>query len=111
MLEYVHEFIRALLFSVIVESVTVVLLCRFFKQDRRAIFVAAFGTLCTIPYVWFVFPTLFWYSSALATMIGEGFAFLFEAFFYKMIGRLSWRLAFLFSLVANAASYFLFKLL
>ncbi len=109
MLEYVHAFLGALVFSAAIEGIVVWLLCRAFKKDPRIAWIAVFGTLCTIPYVWFVFPTLFWYSAALIVFLGEGFAFLLEAFFYRSIGKLSWRMALWFSLAANAASYFLFK--
>ena len=109
MLAYVYQFGHALLFSVIVESVVVFLLCLFFKKDKRTALLAGLGTMFTIPYVWFVFPTIFWYSSTLGISLAEGFAFLFEVAIYKVFGKISWRYAFLFSLVANAGSYFLGK--
>lgn len=109
MLVYVHQFLNALTFSVIVESFVVLLLCIYFKRDKRIFLVATLGTLCTIPYVWFIFPTLFWYSSSTAIYVGEGFAFIFEAILYKVLGKLSWKQALIFSLLANGASYFLGK--
>jgi hypothetical protein len=111
MLTYVYQFLQALLFSVVVESIVIVLLCRIFKRDTKIFLVAILGTLLTIPYVWFIFPTLFWYSSTLSLYLAEGFAFLFEAILYKVIGKLSWKHALLFSFLANCASYFLGKIL
>lgn len=110
MLDYVHQFLGALTFSVVVESLVVLFLCTALKKDKRIFLIAAFGTMCTIPYVWFVFPTLFWYSSSLTVYLGEGFAFLFEAILYKTIGKLSWKDALVFSFLANLASYFLGKI-
>jgi hypothetical protein len=109
MLIYVYQFLDSLLFSVIVEMVVVLGLCFLFKKDKRIAIIAGLGTCLTIPYVWFVFPTLFWYSAGTAIYLAEGFAFLVEAILYKVIGKLSWRQVLLFSLLANVASYFLGK--
>ena len=109
MLDYVHQFLDSLTFSVVVESLVVLFLCILFKKDKRIFLVAVLGTSCTIPYVWFVFPTLFWYSSMLSIYVGECFAFLFEAVLYKVLGKLSWKHALLFSFLANVSSYFLGK--
>lgn len=111
MLSYVFQFLQGLTFSVVVEILVVFLLCFAFKKDKRIALVAGLGTLCTIPYVWFVFPTLFWYSSDHGIYLAESFAFLFEMVLYKIVGKLSWRYAFLFSLLANTISFFLGKLL
>lgn len=110
MLDYVHNFLGGLIFSVVTESLVILLLCSLFKKDKRLFLIAALGTLCTIPYVWFVFPTLFWYSSGLIIWLGESFAFLFEAVLYKVLGKLTWKYALLFSFCANFASYFFGKI-
>lgn len=110
MLDYVQHFLNALIFSIVVESIIVFVLCVVFKKDKRIFLIAVLGTLCTIPYVWFVFPTLFWHSSPAIIYIGEGFAFLFEALLYKILGKLSWKDALLFSFLANITSYFLGKI-
>ncbi len=89
MLTYVYQFLDALLFSVAVESVVILLLCIGLKKDKKVVFIAGLGTLCTIPYVWFVFPTFFWYSASGAFYIAEAFAFLFEALLYKVLGKLN----------------------
>ena len=110
MLEYVHNFIGALAFSIFVECLVVVGLSFLLRKDKSLFLVAALGTVCTIPYVWFVFPTIFWYSGSLIVWVGEGLAFVVEAFLYKFVGRLTWRYALLFSLLANLASYALGKI-
>ena len=107
MLSYLYQFLHALLFSVVVESIVVLALCIFFKKNKKIALLAIGGTILTIPYVWFVFPTLFWFSSLLNVCSGEGFAFLVEAVIYKLFGKVSWKFALLFSLLANCASYFL----
>ena len=107
MLEYVQQFLISLVFSIVVESVVVLALCVLLKKEKRIAWLAALGTVCTIPYVWFVFPTIFWYSASAALVVGEIGAFVFEAGIYKIFGKISWRDALIFSFIANAASYFL----
>ncbi len=111
MLAYVQHFLEASIFSIIVETAVVVLLCIITKKDVRISLVAGLGTLCTIPYVWFVFPTIFWYSSILIVLVGEIFAFLFETVLYKFIGKLTWANALLFSLIANLVSFIFWRML
>lgn len=111
MLTYVYTFLHALIFSATIEGLVVFGLASILKKNRRLWLIAVLGTMCTIPYVWFVFPTLLWYSSSFAVICAESFAFLFEALLYKVLGKLSWKYALVFSCVANAASYFLGKLL
>jgi hypothetical protein len=111
MLVYVTHFLWALFFTVTSEALIVLALCYFLKKDFRIAVISIFGNLCTVPYVWFVFPTIFWYSSGLILISGESFAFLFEAVLYKYLGKLTWKMALLFSLLANAASYLLWRLL
>lgn len=109
MLLYVHRFLLAASFSAIIEALVVLLLCFLFKKDSRISLVAVLGTICTEPYVWFVFPALFWYSSGLIVIAGEFTAFLFEAVLYKFLGKLTWKMALLFSFAANTISYLVWR--
>lgn len=111
MLLYVHRFLGALAFSIIIEAFVILLLCYFLKKDLRISYIAVLGTLCTEPYVWFIFPTIFWYSSNFITFSGELSAFLFEALLYKFLGKLTWKMALLFSFAANAISYVAWRFL
>jgi hypothetical protein len=111
MLVYTSNFLQALLFTIIIEAIVILLLCYLLKKDFRISIVSVLGNICTVPYVWFVFPAIFWYSSNLIVVSGESAAFLFEAVLYKFLGKLSWKMAFLFSLLANVASFFLGKFL
>lgn len=111
MLVYVSHFWGALLSTIIIEALAVAVLCYSLKKDFRIVTVSVLGNICTVPYVWFVFPTVFWYSSGLILISGESFAFLFEAVLYKYLGKLSWKMALLFSLIANLMSYLLWRLL
>jgi hypothetical protein len=111
MLTYVYQFLDALLFSCFVESIVILVLCCVYKINKRIVLLAGIGTLLTIPYVWFVFPTLFWYSSTLALYLAESFAFLVEVGVYVWLGKLSWKHAMIFSFLANSASYLLGKII
>lgn len=106
-LAYAHQFLLALAFSITVEGLIILVLCLLFKKDKRIAWIAVLGTVCTIPYVWFVCPTIFWYSLTTSIAVGEGGAFIFEAILYKVLGKLNWRYALIFSLLANASSYVL----
>ena len=116
MLAYVFQFFDSLAFSVIVESTVVYAIGKLVwkKEITNTKFIACLamiGTFMTIPYVWFVFPTLFWYSYSLSIILAEIFAFIVESFVYKYIGKLSWYQAFVLSLLANSASFFLGKII
>lgn len=67
--------------------------------------VAAVGTALTIPYVWFVFPTLFYASPLFIVAIGEAFAVVAETLLYRYAAEASWKFALACSCIANAASY------
>jgi hypothetical protein len=112
--ELVHRFLTSMVFTVVVEtSVLFFLLTYVFRRTHlkpsTILFAGFFASFATIGYVWFVFPAFFprnvslWWS--------EPFAFIVEAFFYRMYLKVSWREALILSLVANAASYFLGPLL
>lgn len=111
MLVYVTHFLWALLFTIAIEGLVVLALCYFLRKDFWITVISVFGNLCTVPYVWFIFPTVFWYSSSLIVISGELTAFLVEAIVYKLFGKLTWKMAFLFSLIANLASYLLWRFL
>lgn len=110
MLIYLHQFFLALVFSCVIESAVIFFLASVFKKRKIISLLAIFGTMFTIPYVWYVFPTLFWYNQTLVLVFGESFAFIVEACIYKYFGKISWKQAILFSFLANMASYYIWKL-
>lgn len=113
MLAYAYLFLKSLVFSCVVETSVAGTFVRVTKNGEvlRAVLVAIVGTALTIPYVWFVFPTLLYFSPIAIILVGETFAFLVEGFLYAYFCGLSLRFALLLSLVANLASYLLGKLL
>jgi hypothetical protein len=111
MLVYASRFWGALLSTIIIEAIIVLFICYFLKKDFRIAIISVLGNVCTVPYAWFVFPAVFWYSSHLVLITGESFAFLLEAVLYKYLGKLNWKMALMFSLLANVASYLLWRFL
>lgn len=114
MLTYVHQFLLSWAFTIVVETAVFIALVRIgFKIPRKRISTTKlllgglFASSITIPWVWFVFPVLFYSSITVAVAIGEAFAFVMEAIFYVFAFEFSVRRAILISLVANAASFLL----
>lgn len=112
---YIHFFLTALAFTVAVETALLYILLRSVFKNRIAsgdiFFAGAFASFATIPYVWFVFPyATFWTHNA-SLLVSEPFAFVVEAFFYNRYLKLGWRVALVVSLICNAASFLLGRLL
>lgn len=107
MLTYVYLFLGNLLFSCVVEAGLVGMLVHATKMANaaRVTVVAIVGTALTIPYVWFVFPTLLYSSPTAIILVGEMFAFTVEGLLYAYFCNLPLRVALLLSFIANLASY------
>ena len=113
---YVHRFISSLVFTDIVETITLIFLLRYvFKKHGvklwQTVFAGLYASFSTITYVWFVFPYLVNWPRSTAIIYAEISVFIIEAIFYKMVLRLNWRVAFTISLVCNLVSYFVGPLL
>ncbi|MBI5421350.1 MAG: hypothetical protein HZA35_03540 [Parcubacteria group bacterium] len=114
MLTYARHFFSALGFSIVIETIILLWIVRgVFRIKKegasfgRLVLVGFFATFATIPYVWYVFPVVFYDSWRKALILSEFFAVLVEAVFYKYILGLSWKRALSVSLVCNASSFFL----
>ena len=114
MLVYVHQFLLNWSFTLLVETVVFIVLVRWYfrisKVDvplTQLILGGIFASTITIPFVWFVFPILLYYSTVSAIAAGEIFAFVIEAIFYIFAFKFSLRQAVIISFVANASSFLL----
>lgn len=110
LLIYTHNFFTSLVFTDVVETITLFLLVRFALRKKGIatkdlIFAGLFASFATITYVWYVFPVMIPRSVMAPTFVSEPFVFLVEALFYRMYLRLSWKEALMVSLIANTASY------
>lgn len=111
-----HRFVSSLVFTSVVETVVLILLVLYLFRKQgielwRMVVVGVFASFSTIPYVWFVFPRLFVWPQTTAILFAELFAWIVEAVVYRVFLNLSWKQAFIISLLCNMASYFLGPLL
>jgi hypothetical protein len=109
--QYTHNFTISLIVTMTLECLTIFLLYKhFFKykmQDIKVILTTFFASFFTLPYVWFVFPTLFMWTRNTSLYYSEFFIFAIESIFYKYILKFSWKHAILASLLANLVSFYL----
>lgn len=117
LLDFTHSLLQSFLLTVAVEALVVLVVARkIFKKTanelsaQKLIGVGVFASFATLPYVWYVLPTLL-QPFTLAIAVGEMFAVVVEATFYAGVLPLSRKEAVLLSVAANAASYFLGKLI
>lgn len=116
-LSFTYAFLRSLLFTVVVETATILVIARkVFKKSAdnvstgKLVTVGIYASLVTLPYVWYVFPSLL-RSFPIAIAVGEMFAVGVEAIFYAAFLPLNKKESFALSLLANIASYALGKLI
>ena len=106
--KYVFQFLTAAALSIIIETAVLILLYKYFKigESRRKLIIAGIlATGGTIPYVWYIFPVLSYTSYILYIIAAEIFAFVVEAFFYRIFLKLDYKKAFIFSFFCNLASF------
>jgi len=104
--EYDQRFLLALILTVVVETIALIVLNYFFGNKNRLpdiLFVGFLASFATIPYLWYILP-LFWRGYMLI-IIGESLVSVLEMVILKMILKIGWKRAILFSLVANMTSF------
>ncbi len=116
-MDYLQLFFISLFFTIAAETLALFILVRnVFRLTARQspdcllIFAGILTSACTLPYVWFVLPSLF-SSWMLYAFAAETFAVLAEGAIYLVLLRLKWREAFLLSLACNMFSFALGLLL
>lgn len=107
MTAYTHQFLWVLAFTDLVELCAVFLYVRWRHlpvSTRRILYAGLFASFSTIPYVWYVFPSLFPGSLSTAYVVGEVFATTIETFIYAFVLDIRLREGVAVSIFANAAS-------
>ena len=113
MLDFVYSFFGSLALTLVVETVILCALSWWLLGKDvitrlgygRIILVSLLASSLTLPYVWFVFPVIIYWSNGLALALSELYAFVIEAILYKFIFRVPlWR-ALLLSLLCNVGSF------
>lgn len=114
MIEYTQEFLASLGLTICLEIICLFLIIRKkFLIDKSELsnekiaFLGGFASLATLPYVWFIFPFIFYKSYTLALILSEIFVFTIEMFFYWATLKISFKKAFWLSVIANSASLLL----
>lgn len=114
--EYTHRFLVSALATMTIEGVVGLLLFTYFlsrKEEHlhlkklKVFLTTFFVSMFTLPYVWFVFPTLIMWTRNTSLIFSEFFIFSVEAIIYRIFLKLPWRWAILISLIANIASYYI----
>jgi hypothetical protein len=112
MLTYTYRFLFALVFTIFIETIILWIFIRKifkFKDGRfsnlNIIFAGIMASFSTIPYVWYVFPILIYWSFKLSLILSEVFAFLVEAIFYRFYFDVKFRYSLLISFVCNLFSW------
>jgi hypothetical protein len=121
MLTYTYRFLFALVLTIFIESIILWIFIRKifkFKDGRfstsNIIFAGIMASFSTIPYVWYVFPILIYWSFKLSLILSEIFAILVEAIFYRFYFDMKFRYSLLISFVCNLSSWglgYLFEIL
>ena len=109
MQSYEANFLKALFWTVAIESATLVLLLKVAFKERKfdSIEMAYAGVLpsvATLPYVWFVFPYYISDPTAYAVTV-ESFAVVAESFLVAHLLRVGLKRGAMLSLAANACSF------
>jgi hypothetical protein len=119
---YVHNFITSLVFTMLVETVTLVVAIYLLKRFKviklvsalkDQIFAGLLASFATIPYVWYIVPNLLYMqmNRNASLSYSEPFIFAVEVVIYRFVLRLPWQWCIGISLLANVASYYLGPLL
>lgn len=100
--EMIIAFVRAFLCTWLIETSILILLLKSTFKLKRILLISTFLNICTLPFVWFVFPQVLRnYSTYL--IIAEAFAYTTEALLLLLITK-ELQIAIKTSLIANTAS-------
>ena len=114
MIAYTHKFIFYLFFTVLTETVIIFFIIRYLfrisskeLKTAKLIFSGIFASFSTIPYVWYIFPILIYWSYGWSLILSELSAFFIEAVFYSIFLKLNYKKSLFVSLISNSSSFFL----
>jgi len=106
-MQYEIAFLFSLLFTVIIETIILLILaiCLKLKNGKiELIFLGIIASSLTLPYLWFVLP-FFLQSYLVYVIVGEISVTLIEALFYMFVLKTSFKDALILSVVCNAVSF------
>ena len=113
---YETLFVYALIMSIVIETIVLILLLKsLFKKEAakikigQMIFTGIIATAVTIPYLWFVLPSLM--SGSIYVIVGEVLVFLVEGVIINQILKLKMSTSMIVSFICNLVSFLLGLLL
>jgi hypothetical protein len=113
-MSYEEDFLFALLLTLVIEIPLVFIVLRYLYKKSglkvsQIIFISALASILTLPYLWFVFPAFVLYQRYYI-FFGELLVVFAEAIIYWRLFKIKLWEAFILSLIANAGSFFLGRL-
>jgi len=114
---YELEFLQALGITLLVETIIILIIIHYvYRIDDNVIllkvilFGSLFGSIATLPYVWFVFPA-FIKNYYVSVSVSEIFVIITEAYLFHFLFSLSLRRSIILSISANAGSIIIGEIL
>jgi hypothetical protein len=106
---YEINFLKALLFTISIETVVLFLLVKFVFKSISAknwllVLTGILTTFSTLPYLWFILPA-FIKSRLYYTIISEASAVLIESVIILGLLRINYKKAFIISIICNMVSF------
>ena len=112
---YEYKFLISLLFTVVVEIITLFVIIRFFLKKKKIknsllLFIGFLCSFATLPYLWFVIPLLV-KTRIPYILIGEAFVILIESLVIFFMLKLNYKKSIIISFICNLTSFLLGLLL
>lgn len=112
LMEYENLFLISLLTTLVIESITVFLLAKYFYKNlnKDTIFVSLVTSTLTLPYLWFILP-LYIKDYNMYIVTGEFLVIVVEAIIYFKLLKISISRAMVISISANILSVIIGRLI
>lgn len=109
---YVYSFLTSAVFTISIEMIVLSFLLLFvFKKSfysvKDLVTAGIFASSMTIPYVWFVFPFVTFWSRSESLFVSEPVVTIIEAIFYHLYLKLDLKRSFVISIACNLTSFLL----
>jgi len=101
----IKQFFFALILTLVLELIVALIFLSVAKISKKILFSVLVANVISLPIVWFVFPLL--KIIPIAILLGEIFAFVFEAYFIHLLNKelITLKRSFILSLVMNLTSW------
>ncbi|MFZ5392177.1 MAG: hypothetical protein ACOZAR_03180 [Patescibacteria group bacterium] len=113
-MDFYGLFFVALILTIVIETIAMVIVLKWTKKNNwdiawnKIIFTGFLASFATLPYLWFVWPTVF--AGKYMILSGEIFVTLVEIVIIKFSLPVNWKTAVILSVICNLSSYLIGKL-